>query len=69
MLILMKTPNFPDISIAILWGLPPSLLQMWQEMDDLVMLSVMDMQEVFQYHVTSVAKKGNITANAMTVNT
>ena len=27
----MKTPNFPDIYIAILWGLPPSLLQMWQE--------------------------------------
>jgi hypothetical protein len=57
------------IAIAILWGLPPSLLQMWQEMDDLVLLSVMDMQEVFQYHVTSVAKKENITANAMTVNT
>jgi superfamily II DNA helicase RecQ len=27
----MKTPNFPDIYIAILWVLPPSLLQMWQE--------------------------------------
>jgi len=39
------------------------------EMDDLVLLSVMDMQEVFQCHVTSVAKKGNITANAITVNT
>jgi superfamily II DNA helicase RecQ len=23
--------NIPDISIVILWGLPPSLLQMWQE--------------------------------------
>ena len=39
------------------------------EMDDLVLLSVMHMQEVFQCHVTSVAKKGNTTANAMTVNT
>ena len=39
------------------------------EMDDLVLLSIMDMQEVCQCHVTSVAKKGNTTANAMTVNT
>jgi hypothetical protein len=39
------------------------------EIDDLVLLSVMDMQEVCQCHVTSVAKKGNTTANAMTVNT
>ena len=67
--------NIPDISIVILWGLPPSLLHMWQEIGrcgrdgDLVLPSVIDMQKVFQCHVNSVAKKGNTTANAMTVNT